>query len=154
MLDRYLAELYGVKTKVLNQAVRRNKKRFPADFMFQLNDGEMGIAASQFVTSDLRSQIVTSSYGGRRYNAYAFTEQGIAMLSSVLSSERAIQVNIQIMRTFTKLREMLMTHRALREKIEKLEKKYDRRFRIIFDVMKKLLVREEKPKTTIGFRLP
>ncbi|MBI2639134.1 ORF6N domain-containing protein [Candidatus Peregrinibacteria bacterium] len=153
ILDNHLAALYDVKTKALNQAVRRNIKRFPADFMFRLNNREMKIWSLYMATSNLRSQIVTSSYGGRRYHAYAFTEQGVAMLSSVLNSERAIQVNIQIMRTFTKLREMLATHRELKEKIEKLEKRYDKQFRIIFDVIKKLLAVEEKPKQSIGFRL-
>ena len=157
MLDSSLAVLYEVETKVLNQAVRRNVKRFPSDFMFRLTRLEMKI---------LRSQIVTSSWGGKRYQAYAFTEQGVAMLSSVLNSERAIHVNIQIMRTFTRLREMLATHRELKEKIEKLEKKYDKKFAIVFEVMKKLLEPEDKvngearegglgqkPKPPIGFNL-
>lgn len=148
MIDSDLAELYDVETRILNQTVLRNKKRFPPDFMFQLNKREMNI-----LKSNLRSQIVISSWGGRRHGVYVFTEQGVAMLSSVLNSERAIQVNIQIMRTFTKLREMLTIHRELREKIEKLEKKYDKQFRIIFDVMKKLLAVEEKPKRQIGFKL-
>ena len=106
ILDRDLAELYGVDTKVLMQAVRRNKKRFPEDFMFQLNYKEF---------TDLRSQIVTSSWGGRRYEPYAFTENGVAMLSSVLNSDKAIEINIQIMRVFTKLRGMLREYEELRE---------------------------------------
>src|SRR4030042_6237664 len=103
MLDKDLAMLYGVETKVLNQAIKRNITRFPEDFMFQLTSEEF---------QNLRSQIVTSSWGGQRYFPYAFTENGVAMLSSVLNSERAVDVNIQIMRTFTRLREMLLTHRT------------------------------------------
>lgn len=137
MMDRDLAELYGAETRALNQAVKRNIKRFPDDFMFQLDKKEMKVWESYF----LRSQIVTSkeTRGGRRYIPLVFTEQGVAMLSSVLKSEKAIRVNIQIMRTFTKLREMIATNQELREKIEKLEGKYDKRFKIIFDVMRKLL---------------
>jgi hypothetical protein len=157
IMDKDLAVLYGVETRVLNQAVRRNIKRFPDDFMFQLSEYEMkvwGTKIGLLQEENLRSQIVISSFGGRRYLPYAFTEQGIAMLSSVLKSERAIQVNIQIMRTFTKLREMLAGNKELREKIEKLEKKYDNRFKIIFNVIKKLLAEEEpETKAPIGFRL-
>ncbi|MEW6068275.1 MAG: ORF6N domain-containing protein [Nitrospirota bacterium] len=143
MLDSVLSELYGVPTKVLLQAVKRNIKRFPSDFMFQLKKEEFNNLRSQFVTS--------SSWGGRRYLPYAFTENGIAMLSSVLNSERAIQVNIQIMRTFTKLREMLMTHKDLKRKIEEMEKKYDYQFKIVFDAIKQLLEPPKKPKKRIGF---
>ncbi len=140
ILDRDLAELYGVETKVLNQAVKRNQKRFPTDFMFQLSKAEAdAFLRSQIVTlknySNLKSQIVTSSYGGRRKLPFAFTEQGVAMLSSVLNSNRAIQVNIQIIRTFTKLRELIASNKDLREKIEKLESKYDQQFKIIFDAI-------------------
>jgi len=155
MMDKELAELYGVETKHLNQAVKRNIARFPEDFMFQLNDREAGIWGSRIGfpgPNNLRSQIVTSSYGGRRYRPYVFTEQGIAMLSSVLKSEHAIQVNIQIMRTFIKIREMLASNKELRVKIEKLENKYDNRFKIIFKVIKQLLAAEERPKTSIGFK--
>jgi phage regulator Rha-like protein len=145
MIDRDLAALYGVQTRVLNQAVRRNKTRFPGDFMFQLRKPEF---------ESLRSQIVTLKGRGRhpKYLPYAFTEQGVAMLSSVLNSETAVQVNIQIMRTFTKLRELLATHEELRQKIEEMEKKYDEQFRVVFDVIKRLLVEEEKPKGQIGFK--
>lgn len=143
MFDRDLAVLYGVETKVLNQAVRRNIKRFPEDFMFQLNQKEAQVF--------LRSQFVTSSWGGTRKAPLAFTEQGVAMLSSVLKSERAIQVNIQIIRTFTKLRQMLLTHKELKEKIEKMERKYDKQFRVVFDTIKLLLREDEKPKSAIGF---
>jgi hypothetical protein len=144
MIDSDLAELYGVETKVLNQSVKRNLDRFPKDFMFQLTAEE---------TDFLRSQIVTSNEGrgGRRYNPMVFTEQGILMLSSVLKSERAIQVNIQIVRTFIKLREMLSNYKEVKEKIEAMEKKYDQRFKVVFDTLKQLLVEEEKPKRKIGF---
>ena len=145
IIDRELAILYGVETKGLIRAVKRNIKRFPQDFMFTLNQEELEILRYQNGTS--------SGWGGRRYLPHVFTEQGVAMLSSVLKSERAIQVNIQIMRTFTKLREMLATNKALREKIEKLEKRYDGQFQTIFKLIKKLLATEEKPKTSIGFKL-
>jgi hypothetical protein len=129
---------------------------FPHDFMFQLNEQEMsiwGVKNGSGQKENLRSQFVISSFGGRRYRPIVFTEQGIAMLSSVLKSERAIQVNIQIMRTFTKLREMLAGNKELRDKIEKLEKKYDSRFKVIFNVIKKLLAQESEPKKEIGFTL-
>ena len=142
MLDRDLAELYGVETKVLKQAVRRNIERFPADFMFELTKDEF---------NNLRSQIVTSSWGGARYLPMAFSEHGVLMLSSVLNSERAVQVNIQIMRTFTKLREMMATHSDLKRKIESMEKKYDEQFQIVFEAIKQLLSEEDKPKKKIGY---
>lgn len=144
MIDKDLAELYDVQTKVLLQAVKRNKDRFPKDFMFQLNQEEY---------EALRSQIVTSNKGrgGRRFKPYAFTEQGVAMLSSVLNSKRAIQVNIQIMRTFTKLREMIESNKELKKKIEDMEKKYDVQFQIVFEAIKKLIAPELKPKRKIGF---
>lgn len=142
MLDRDLAELYGVETRILNQAVRRNMDRFPEDFMFQLTTAE-------FI--DLKSQIVTSRWGGTRKQPFAFTEQGVAMLSSALNSKRAVLVNIQIIRTFVKLRELLATNEALRKKIEIIERKYDNQFKIVFDVIKRLLAEEEKPKGQIGF---
>ena len=156
MLDSDLALLYGVSTKVFNQAVKRNKKRFPADFMFQLTISEAITMRSQVVTGYglSRSQIVTLNRGQNiKYAPYSFTEQGVAMLSSVLNSERAIQVNIQIMRTFTKIREMLTSNKELREKIEKLERKYDSQFNVVFAAIKKLLVQEEEPKPKIGFRV-
>lgn len=143
MLDRDLAWLYGVETKVLNQAVRRNQDRFPADFMFQLTEREF---------SNLRSQFVTSSWGGTRRLPFAFTEQGVAMLSSVLKSPRAIQVNIQIMRTFTKMRRMLLSNKDLRERLEVLEKKYDKQFRVVFETIQLLLREDDQPKRQIGFR--
>ena len=142
MLDIDLAELYDVETKVLKQAVRRNIGRFPEDFMFELSKEEF---------KNLRSQIVTSSWGGLRYLPMVFSEQGVAMLSSVLRSERAIQVNIQIMRAFTQLRQMLSTHEELKQKIEAMEKKYDQQFQIIFEAIKQLLETDEKPKKKIGY---
>jgi len=147
MVDSDLADLYRVATKVFNQAVRRNLKRFPKDFMFRLTAKEMKI---------LRSQIVTSSWGGRRTLPYAFTEQGVAMLSSVLNSERAVQVNIAIMRAFVKLREILATHRELAEKIAELENKYrqhDDKIQAVFDAIRELLEPPQvSPKRRIGFR--
>jgi phage regulator Rha-like protein len=144
MLDQDLAELYGVPTKILNQAVLRNIKRFPEDFLFTLNRVEV---------TNLRSQFVTSSFGhgGRRYAPRVFTEQGIAMLSSVLRSERAIQVNIQIIRTFTKMREMLSENEFLRRKIEALELHYDEQFKIVFDALRKMLSNSESTNRQIGF---
>lgn len=144
MFDRHLAELYGVETKALNQAVRRNPLRFPADFMFQLSEKEFFIWKSQIVTS-------RSDERGLRKRPFVFMEQGIAMLSSVLKSDRAILVNVQIMRTFTKLRELMATNKELREKIEQLEQKYDEQFRAVFEVIKQLIAQDEEPQTLIGF---
>ncbi|MBU4332023.1 ORF6N domain-containing protein [Patescibacteria group bacterium] len=144
MLDQDLAELYGVETKELKRAARRNTSRFPVDFMFELTLEEY-----QF----LRSQFGTLKRGEHaKYLPYAFTEQGVAMLSSVLNSERAIQVNIQIIRIFIKLREMLSTHKELREKIEKMEKKYDKQFRVVFEAIKRLLDKKSEPTKEIGFK--
>ena len=143
MLDRDLAELYGVETSQLKRAVKRNIDRFPPDFMFELTKEEL---------EDWRCQFGTSSWGGTRYPPMAFTEQGVAMLSGVLSSKRAIKVNIQIMRTFTKLRQMMATHKSLKKKIEDMEKKYDENFQIVFEAIKQLLETEEKPKRKIGFQ--
>ncbi|QDU27956.1 ORF6N domain protein [Anatilimnocola aggregata] len=148
ILDKDLAELYEVPTKVLNQAVRRNMARFPDDFMLQLSEEEQDLL--------LRSQIVTSNggRGGRRYRPYAFTEQGVAMLSSVLNSERAIEVNIAIMRAFVQLRELLLNHRDLARKVDELERKYDDHFRIVFDAIRQLMEPppEKGKKPRIGFR--
>ncbi|MDP3793908.1 MAG: ORF6N domain-containing protein [Candidatus Uhrbacteria bacterium] len=146
MIDRDLASLYQVKTKSLNQAVRRNSKRFPGDFMFRLNREEFQIWRSQFVTSK-KDRI------GVRRAPYAFTEQGVAMLSSVLNSERAILVNIQIMRTFTKLREMIIQNSELKLKLEALEQRYDEQFKVVFDAIRRLLTEEETPTSTIGFTI-
>ena len=144
MLDKDLSRLYGVETKVLNQSVTRNIERFPDDFMFKTTWDEV---------QALRSQNVTLKRGKHtKYTPRAFTEQGIAMLSSVLKSERAIQVNIQIMRTFTRLRQMMMSHEGLKDRIEKMEKKYDRQFQIIFEAINGMLVDKEKPRKEIGFK--
>ncbi|MCE9586193.1 ORF6N domain-containing protein [Candidatus Uhrbacteria bacterium] len=145
MLDRDLAELYGVKTQVLNQAVKRNSKRFPEDFMFQLTLNEAEYLISQIVISNI-------GRGGVRKPPLAFTEQGVAMLSSVLKSDRAILVNIQIIRTFTKLREMISENDHLRRKLEIIEKQYDEQFKIVFDVLRRLLDDEESTQPEIGFK--
>ena len=144
MLDMDLAALYGVETKMLKRAGKRNIERFPEDFMFQLIEKEF---------DNLRCQIGTSSWGGQRYLPYAFTENGVAMLSSVLNSERAITVNIQIMRTFTKLREMLATHKELKQKIEEMEEKYDAQFKIVFDAIRQIMASPEAKEKKIGFRV-
>ncbi len=144
MLDRDLGRLYGVQTKALKQAVKRNLERFPEDFMFELSRDELENLRSQFVTS-------SGGWGGMRWLPYAFTEQGVAMLSSVLNSPRAIMVNIQIIRTFTKLRELLAENDHLRLKIEEMEKKYDEQFKIVFEAMRRLLDDEAGPETEIGF---
>jgi phage regulator Rha-like protein len=144
MLDRDLAVLYGVETKALKQAVKRNLKRFPDDFMFQLTKEE--------ARELLRSQNVTLKRGQHfKYLPYVFTENGVAMLSSVLSSEQAILVNIQIMRTFTRLREILATHGELKLKIEEMEKKYDGQFRVVFEAIRQLMAPPVKPRKKIGF---
>lgn len=143
MLDRDLAELYKVQTRVLNQAVKRNIKRFPQDFMFKLDKKEL---------ENLKSQIVTSSWGGTRKEPLAFTEQGVAMLASVLNSDRAIDVNIQIIRTFTKLRELLATNEALQRKIIEIEQRYDKKLKEVFGILQLLLKEDEKPKEDIGFK--
>lgn len=144
MLDRDLAILYEVETRTLKQAVRRNIQRFPSDFMFELDKKEFDLWRSQFVTSN-------SDKMGLRYSPMAFTEQGVAMLSSVLRSERAIQVNIQIMRTFTKLRHMIAGHKELKKAVEELKEKTDERFEIVFSVLDKLLAEDKKPAKKIGF---
>ena len=146
MLDKDLAELYGVETRVLIQAVKRNKERFPEEFMFKLTSEETRLLECS------RSQIVILKRGQNiKYFPYAFTEQGVAMLSSVLRSKRAIQVNIQIMKTFTKIRELLDSHRHLRRKLEALERKYNYQFKAVFDAIKQLIGQQEKPKRKIGF---
>jgi hypothetical protein len=146
ILDEDLAFLYGVGTKVLVQAVKRHINRFPSDFMFQLTGEEF---------ASLRSQIVTSSTktrrGGRRYPPYAFTEHGIAMLSSVLNNSRAISVNIEIMRTFVRLRLLLASQTDLARKLAELERKYDARFRVVFDAIRRLMVPIERKNKPIGF---
>jgi len=143
LLDSDLAMLYGVETKVLKQAVRRNLERFPDDFMFELTDEEF---------ANLRSQSVTSSWGGQRYPPFAFTEQGVAMLSGVLKSTRAIETNIAIMRTFVALRKLMLSNSQLATKIKQLEKKYDQRFKIVFDTIQQL-INQEKEARPIGFEI-
>lgn len=148
MLSQHLAELYGIPVKVLNQAVRRNLRRFPKDFMFQLDMGEL---------ANLKSQIVTSSWGGARVLPYAFTEQGVAMLSSVLRSERAVQVNIAIMRAFVQLRQVLSAHTELARKLAELERKiegHDAAIRSILEAIRQLMAPPPAPpKPEIGFHV-
>lgn len=147
MLDADLAALYGVATRVLVQAVKRNLSRFPDDFMFQLTAEEFAALRSQSVISN-----ANRPRGGRRYAPYAFTEQGVAMLSSVLRSKRAIQVNIEIMRAFVRLRQMLTSRADLARKLDALERKYDAQFKVVFDAIRELMrppVRKPRP---IGFR--
>jgi len=145
ILDQDLADLYGVETRAVVQAVKRNKERFPKDFMFQMSDEEF---------KNLKSQIVTSSWGGRRTAPYAFTEQGVAMLSSVLRSKRAVQVNIEIIRTFVKLRRMLASHEELSRKLRALEKKYDSQFKLVFDAIREIMNPKSPPKKRqIGFHV-
>jgi len=143
ILDAHLAELYEVETRTLIQAVTRNLTRFPRDFMFQLSKREY---------ANLRSQIVISSlWGGRRSAPYAFTEQGVAMLSSVLHSKRSIAVNIEIMRTFVELRRMVAEHEDLATRIHELEKRYDGQFQVVFDAIRGLIAPREKPRKRIGY---
>lgn len=145
MLDETLAGLYGVPVGRLNEQVKRNPTRFPEDFMFRLTQDEADILRSQFAASR------SPGHGGRRYLPYAFTEQGVAMLSSVLRSERAVAVNIEIMRTFVKLRDMLAEHAELSRKLDRIEKKYDAQFRVVFDVIRELMTPPSKTKRPIGF---
>jgi len=143
MFSMHLAELYGVEPRALVQAVKRNVDRFPSDFMFQLSRAEF---------RNLKSQIVISSWGGlRRAAPYAFTEQGVAMLSSVLNSKRAAQVNIEIMRAFVRLRGLMSTHKDLARKLEALEKKYDAQFKVVFDAIRQLMTPPEPKKRKVGF---
>jgi ORF6N domain len=178
ILDSDIAELYGVPVGRLNEAVKRNMDRFPSDFMFQLSAEELENLKSQIAISSsdtdalrsqfanlnakadsLRSQSVTlkrqigtsSSHGGRRTLPYAFTEQGVAMLSSVLRSQRAVEVNIAIMRTFVQLRSLMQSNKLLAEKIEKPEEKYDQNFQIVFDAIKQLIIADNHPTKELGF---
>ena len=166
MLDKDLAKLYGVSVKRLNEQVRRSAERFPGDFMYLLTKQEVTNLRSQFATSSsylitqhedmsLKAQFATSNWGGRRYAVYAFTEQGVAMLSSVLNSKRAIQVNIAIMRIFVKLKQILSTQKDLAHKLGELEQKigrHDDEIQAIFDAIQDLMAPpEEKPKRRIGF---
>ncbi len=155
MLDRDLAEMYGVETRVLNQAVKRNEKRFPADFMFQLTEDELKEWKSQIVTSNKEKM-------GLRKLPNVFTEQGVAMLSSVLNSETAIEVNIQIIRVFTRIREALLSYKDVLLKMEQLEKKvldqgqkvskHEEEIQVILSALKQLLNRPQEPREPIGFK--
>lgn len=143
MLDEDLAAMYGVETRALVQAVKRNMDRFPNDFVFQLSMDEF---------KNLKSQTVTSSWGGRRKPPYAFTEQGVAMLSSVLRSKRAVLVNVEIIRTFVKLRRILATHDDLSKKLASMERKYDKQFKLVFDAIREIMAPKVTPKQRqIGF---
>jgi hypothetical protein len=148
MLDADLAELYGVPTKALVQAVKRNPARFPPDFMFSLTAQEVANLKSQFVTSSSASR----GWGGRRTAPYAFTEQGVAMLSSVLKSSRAVQANVEIMRAFVRLRQLALHHTELARRLNDLESKYDRQFKVVFDAIRELMTPPSPtPKRRIGF---
>jgi len=152
MVDRDLASLYGVETKALNRAVKRNQERFPEDFMFQLTPQEVKVLRFLHGTSSLRSQFGTSrGWGGRRYLPYVFTGQGVAMLSSVLRSPRAIRVNIEIMRAFVRLRRMLLSHGELARRLDAREKKYDAQFKGVFDAIRELMRAPEPKRRAIGF---
>jgi hypothetical protein len=153
MLDVDLADLYGVETKILNRAVSRNIERFPEDFMFKLTPKEFEILRFHFGTSNKNSQFVNSGQGrgGRRYRPYAFTELGVAMLSSVLRSQRAVMVNLGIMRAFVRLRQMLVSHRSLSRKLAEMEKRYDAQFKAVFDAIRELMAPPVKPRKRIGF---
>lgn len=148
MLDRDLAELYGIETRTLNQAVRRNLKRFPEDFMFVLEEQEFNLLMSQSVISKPMGR------GGTRKPPMVFTEQGVAMLSSVLKSDRAVDVNIAIMRAFVEMRKLLTTHKRFAEKLKMIETRlaeHDEQFKIVFEAIKQLLKEEAQPKQKIGF---
>lgn len=148
ILDRDLAQLYGVETRVLNQAVRRNIDRFPEDFMFPLTRKEI-MRISQFVISSVQPGAKTLKFSK---SVMAFTEHGVAMLSSVLNSPRAVQVNIEIMRTFVRLRRILASHAELARKLDALEKKYDAQFKVVFDAIRQLMAPPEPKRRSIGFR--
>lgn len=146
MLSADLADLYGVEPRVLIQAVKRNIDRFPRDFMFQLTSREV---------RNLKSQSVISSWGGpRRANPYAFTEQGVAMLSGVLNSRKAVRVNVEIMRAFVRIRKLLADHAELARKLETLERRYDRQFKVVFDAIRELMAPPNPPRRRIGFQPP
>lgn len=154
MLDGDLAALYGVPTKVLNQVVKRHRNRFPEDFMFQLSMREAKDWWLEVTEARLRSQTVTLKRGQHiKYRPYAFTEHGILMLSSILNSERAIQVNIQIMRAFVRLREILATNANLERRLNELEEKYDAQFKVVFDAIRQLMAPLPSSRKKIGFQL-
>jgi hypothetical protein len=146
MLDEDLARIYGVTTKVLNQAVKRNKERFPSEFMFQLSKKEMTFLRSQFVTSN-------DGRGGRRYAPFVFTEHGAVMLASVLNSPVAIKASIQVVKAFVRLRELLIANKELAEKLDSLEKKYDKNFAVVFDAIRRLMDPPVGRRKKIGYRV-
>ncbi|MFN5168798.1 MAG: ORF6N domain-containing protein [Cyclobacteriaceae bacterium] len=150
LLDADLALLYGVETKRLKEAVKRNIDRFPDDFMFQLTKDEWQNLRSQFASSSLSAG--KAGWGGSRYPPFAFTEQGVAMLSGILNSPRAVETNIAIMRTFVALRKLMETNKDLAAKIRQLERKYDQRFKLVFDAIQKL-IKQEKEEQPIGFKI-
>jgi hypothetical protein len=153
MLDSTLAQLYEVKTKELNKAVKRNQDRFPEDFVFQLTISETESMRFQIGTSKMESESEKADgRGGRRYLPYVFTEQGVAMLSSVLHSKRAILVNVEIMRTFVNLRRILSSHKELAQKLDGLEKKHDHQFKIVFDAIRQLMAQPLSSGRKIGFK--
>lgn len=150
MLDRDLAVLYGINTKVLKQAVRRNRERFPEDFMFEMNEDELTSWRSQFVTSNSNQD-----KKGLRYLPFCFTEHGVLMLSSVLSSKQAVNVNIQIMRIYTRIREMLLAHKDVFIRVEQVEKlmlKQDQKIELLFTYLSKFIEKEDTERTPIGFK--
>ena len=159
LFDADLAALYGVSTSALNQAVKRNRNRFPADFMFRMKEREWSALKSWIAkaqsSGSMMSQVVTSSRRKRTAAPYAFTEQGVAMLSSILRSRRAVEVNIAIMRTFVQLRRLMDSNRELARKIEAMERKYDEKFLVVFDAIKRLIAdddaRKASPSRGIGF---
>ena len=152
ILDAEIAALYRVPTKALVRAVKRNAERFPSDFMFQLDRKEMAVLRYQFGTSKLSPTSARERWGGRRYRAYAFTEQGVAMLSGVLKSQRAVRVNVEIVRAFVRLRRMLASNAELARKLEALEQKYDGHFKVVFDAIRRLMAPAHSQPRPIGFR--
>lgn len=155
MLDSDLAKLYGVETKILLRAVRRNLNRFPGDFMFQLTDEEWEILRIHFGTSNNPAQDGGSQRGrgGRRYNPYVFTEHGLLMLANVLNSDRAIGVSIEIVRAFIRLRQLMTEHEELKQRILEMEQRYDKQFAVVFDAIMELMQPPEQPTRQIGFRV-
>lgn len=153
ILDSALAALYGVETKALNRAVKRNRERFPSDFVFQLTKKETDALRYQSGTSNLKSQSATSkSQGGRRYLPYAFTEHGAIMAANVLNSERAVQASVEVVRAFVRLRQILASNAELARKLEELEKKYDAQFKVVFDAIRQLMTPPEPKRKQIGFQ--
>lgn len=154
ILDADLAALYGVSTKRLNEQVRRNRERFPDDFMFQLTAAELSALKDQIGGSNLRSQVATSrSHGGRRYLPYVFTEHGAIMAANVLNSERAVRASVEVVRAFVRLRQLLASNAELARKLEELEKKYDRQFKVVFDAIRELMTPPSPTRKEIGFRV-